>query len=220
MWTNNVIKYLLVIAVAMPLLFSACNENNEKENQQTEEATASESKLSDATSKSVQSNNSRFSDIKVFKEVESTTKSHIMSLLSHYHALKNALVNEKPAEAKSISQEIVKEFESFDVTTLTADQQSFYGDHAEKLKQEAGNISATTKIDEQRESLPEMTNSLYILAKAYEANEEPLYYQYCPMAFDNAGGYWLSDSKEIENPYFGDKMLKCGATRETLTANN
>jgi ABC-type metal ion transport system substrate-binding protein len=37
-----------------------------------------------------------------------------------------------------------------------------------------------------------------------------LYKQYCPMAFNNKGAYWISSSKEILNPYFGDKMLKCG----------
>jgi hypothetical protein len=37
-----------------------------------------------------------------------------------------------------------------------------------------------------------------------------IYKQYCPMAFDNTGAYWFSSSKDILNPYFGDKMLKCG----------
>jgi hypothetical protein len=36
------------------------------------------------------------------------------------------------------------------------------------------------------------------------------------MAFNNTGGFWLSDSKTIRNPYFGDKMLTCGQVRETL----
>jgi hypothetical protein len=30
------------------------------------------------------------------------------------------------------------------------------------------------------------------------------------MAFNNKGAYWISSSKDILNPYFGDKMLKCG----------
>ena len=37
-----------------------------------------------------------------------------------------------------------------------------------------------------------------------------IYKQYCPMAFNNRGAYWLSTSKDVLNPYFGDKMLKCG----------
>jgi Cu(I)/Ag(I) efflux system membrane fusion protein len=30
------------------------------------------------------------------------------------------------------------------------------------------------------------------------------------MAFDNKGAYWLQDSEEIANPYFGAAMLRCG----------
>lgn len=43
-----------------------------------------------------------------------------------------------------------------------------------------------------------------------------LYKQYCPMAFNNKGAYWISSSKDILNPYFGDKMLKCGRVDSEL----
>ena len=43
-----------------------------------------------------------------------------------------------------------------------------------------------------------------------------MYKQFCPMAFNDQGGYWLSNSKEVRNPYFGDKMLKCGMVKVTL----
>lgn len=43
-----------------------------------------------------------------------------------------------------------------------------------------------------------------------------VYKQFCPMAFDGNGGYWLSDSKEVRNPYYGNKMLKCGSVNETI----
>jgi hypothetical protein len=36
------------------------------------------------------------------------------------------------------------------------------------------------------------------------------------MAFNNTGGYWLSNSKEIRNPFFGDKMLKCGRIEKEI----
>ena len=40
------------------------------------------------------------------------------------------------------------------------------------------------------------------------------------MANGDKGAYWLSSIEEIENPYFGDEMLKCGETRETLDFSN
>ena len=36
------------------------------------------------------------------------------------------------------------------------------------------------------------------------------------MAFDNQGAYWLSNAKQIRNPYFGEKMLTCGEVKEKL----
>jgi Cu(I)/Ag(I) efflux system membrane fusion protein len=34
---------------------------------------------------------------------------------------------------------------------------------------------------------------------------------HCPMAFTNEGAYWVQKSGEIENPYEGSMMLRCGA---------
>ena len=33
------------------------------------------------------------------------------------------------------------------------------------------------------------------------------------MALEDQGAYWLSEFKEIKNPYFGDAMLKCGEVK-------
>ena len=43
-----------------------------------------------------------------------------------------------------------------------------------------------------------------------------VYVQYCPMAFNDKGASWISSSKEIRNPYFGDKMMNCGEVKETI----
>jgi hypothetical protein len=43
-----------------------------------------------------------------------------------------------------------------------------------------------------------------------------IYKQFCPMAFEGKGDYWYSTSSEIRNPYFGDKMLKCGRVEKVI----
>ena len=35
---------------------------------------------------------------------------------------------------------------------------------------------------------------------------------HCPMAFDNAGADWLQRGTQINNPYFGAQMLRCGGS--------
>ncbi len=37
---------------------------------------------------------------------------------------------------------------------------------------------------------------------------------HCPMAFDNKGADWLQRGSQINNPYFGSSMLRCGDIRE------
>jgi hypothetical protein len=43
-----------------------------------------------------------------------------------------------------------------------------------------------------------------------------VYYQFCPMMNDGNGAYWLSETRDIRNPYYGESMLTCGETVETL----
>ena len=70
-------------------------------------------------------------------------------------------------------------------------------------------INSTTDVEVQRDAFVTVTNSVEkILEGALSSGS--VYKQYCPMAFNNTGAYWLSNTKEIQNPYFGDKMLKCG----------
>jgi len=38
----------------------------------------------------------------------------------------------------------------------------------------------------------------------------------CPMAFDDRGANWLQDHKDVENPYFGDAMYRCGEVVKPL----
>jgi len=40
---------------------------------------------------------------------------------------------------------------------------------------------------------------------------------HCPMAFESAGASWLSPESTVLNPYFGEKMLRCGSVKETLS---
>ena len=39
---------------------------------------------------------------------------------------------------------------------------------------------------------------------------------FCPMALDNKGAKWLQVGENIENPYFGSEMLRCGTVEKTV----
>lgn len=79
----------------------------------------------------------------------------------------------------------------------------------------ASQIAATDKIDEQRKAFLTLSKDVIPLVKGVK-KAAPLYVAYCPMANEGKGGYWLSDKKEIKNPYYGDAMLTCGEVKEEL----
>ncbi|MEJ7912580.1 MAG: DUF3347 domain-containing protein [Chitinophagaceae bacterium] len=57
-----------------------------------------------------------------------------------------------------------------------------------------------------------------IMVKSVKAlgYNKTLYVDYCPMANNNKGGYWLSQTKEIRNPYQAQTMLNCGEIKTIL----
>ena len=57
---------------------------------------------------------------------------------------------------------------------------------------------------------------MFAMLKKADLKNAGVYREYCPMAFDEKGAYWLSNDPEIKNPYFGNKMLDCGDVEDSL----
>ena len=78
-------------------------------------------------------------------------------------------------------------------------------------------ISNSTDIKEQRKSFIPLSSDLIALMKNAEVEKGELYVQYCPMANSGKGAFWMASTKAINNPYYGEEMLNCGETKETIT---
>ncbi|GLB49303.1 efflux RND transporter periplasmic adaptor subunit [Neptunitalea lumnitzerae] len=84
-----------------------------------------------------------------------------------------------------------------------------------KLIAALSKFTKASTIEIQREHFLEISKEMIFLVKAFGV-EEAAYLQYCPMADNNEGAYWLSNQTEIKNPYFGKSMLTCGSTKDTI----
>jgi hypothetical protein len=73
-----------------------------------------------------------------------------------------------------------------------------------------------TDLEGQRLAFSDLSNEMATLVKGGKLSAGSLFLEYCPMANSNTGAYWLSNEKEIKNPYFGSMMLKCGSVKETI----
>jgi len=124
------------------------------------------------------------------------------SAYSHYIHLKDALVASNSNEAKSAAANLEKALASVS--------------NGKNAQEAAKTIAASSNLDEQRKSFSTLSNEMTSLVKSSKLKSGELYVEYCPMANNNTGAFWLSNEKNIKNPYFGDMMLHCGSVRETV----
>ncbi|MFC1744790.1 efflux RND transporter periplasmic adaptor subunit [Candidatus Riflebacteria bacterium] len=54
------------------------------------------------------------------------------------------------------------------------------------------------------------------LQKDFPQSKGKFFIIHCSMAFDGEGASWLQDNAKVANPYYGPKMLRCGAVKKTL----
>jgi hypothetical protein len=133
-------------------------------------------------------------------EIEQET---IDRILLGYFKIKDALVQTDWEATAFAAEEILFDLEQNEIKII------------DKLFKEIRLIAKSKDVDEQRIYFQGLSNNMYTLAKSGKI-EMKVYQQYCPMAFDNTGAYWISDEEAVYNPYFGDKMLRCGKVTEVI----
>ena len=121
---------------------------------------------------------------------------------SHYVHLKDALVASNSDKAKKRASELEKALSGVSGSTAAGAA--------------ALTIASSADLKEQRKAFSALSNEMASLVKGGKLSTGMLYLDYCPMANGNTGAFWLSNEKDIKNPYFGDKMLKCGSVKEMI----
>ena len=148
--------------------------------------------------------------------VDSIFQKQIASVFSGYTDLQEAFVSSNLEKVKSAVANL---------NSILRRAQGSPGDGAAKMDwttykdgmtSDLNKINAAVDIKEARSYFPGLTQNMYKSIKAFGLGGTSAWYAYCPMAFNNKGGYWLTGEKKIRNPYFGEEMLVCGGIREEL----
>jgi hypothetical protein len=162
-------------------------------------------------------NNNTGKDVKMiatkFAHVDPGVASYMKSMAMDYLAIKNALARGDETAAAGASGKMAAAMKGFDKSLLSVDQKKVYDDIEEGLREHAEHISEKNKIEHKRFHFSMMSGDMYELVKAFGAGMT-LYHDHFPMYNENKGAMWLSESKEIRNPYLGDKMMTCGSVEE------
>lgn len=135
---------------------------------------------------------------------EELSQEQMKKVLAGYFALKDALVQTNGEQASNLAMNLVE--------AVGKKEGALIG----KIRIDAESIYETKDVDLQRDLFYTLSDNVYSLIKEASPIEKTIYRQYCPMAMNNEGAFWLSLDEEIRNPYFGDQMLTCGSVKEEI----
>jgi len=137
-------------------------------------------------------------------------------IIDSYLQLKNALVSDNSGDAAKAGQKLLDAFKNFDKSTLSETQKKEYLDIEEDAVENAEHIVKNSdKIKHQREHFEILSVDINDLITLL-GTDKPLYRDFCPMVNNGKGAIWISEIKEIKNPFLGSKSPSCGVIQKEI----
>lgn len=149
-------------------------------------------------------------------DISNKFKLQLTEVYNAYIDMKDAFVNSDLKQSTQKAENLKLIINNTDMSLLKGDAHLFWMEKMNDMKRLINNIIAQRDMEKQRYEFSKLSLVFYDTVKKFGLVNKTVYYQYCPMANQNGGAYWLSDDKEILNPYFGDMMLNCGEVKETI----
>ncbi|EGV43327.2 efflux RND transporter periplasmic adaptor subunit [Bizionia argentinensis JUB59] len=133
-----------------------------------------------------------------------------------YIKLKDALVEDKSKKVSAEAENLLTNLANIDMKLLSDDKAHNHWMTLEKeIKMYANSIAYEKDIASQRNHFKPLSSYMANALEVFGINEK-VYHQFCPMADNDKGAYWLSREEHVLNPYFGDAMLKCGDVKQVI----
>ncbi|WP_432671521.1 DUF3347 domain-containing protein [Flavobacterium sp. SM2513] len=203
-------KVIGILAVALISTTISCKENakQEDENQETMENTMpNESHEGHDHSSGTESTQREIKQ-------SSTKNAETAAIIDAYFEIKNGLVADSKEHTAKGGTAFLAAISKFDMSMVPENAHKEYMEIQESAKEHAEHI-LKSDIDHQREHFEALNTDITDLV-ALLGTDKVIYQDFCPMANNNKGALWLSEVKEIKNPYFGSKMLTCGSVKKQI----
>lgn len=139
----------------------------------------------------------------------------LTAVFDSYFSLKDALVKTDGNIASAKAKDLQTAINTVKMDKLPMDVHTVWMKVLNDVKEDAEHINGTKDIAHQRDHFMSLSKNMYALIKVAKTTET-VYYQFCPMANEGKGANWLSKESGVKNPYYGNQMLTCGKTVETI----
>ena len=140
----------------------------------------------------------------------------LKTVFNNYINLKDALVKDNSIQVSEDARSLLDNLSQVDRKLLSDNvANNHWMSLAKDIKESANIIANATGVKEQRNHFKHLSSQLTRAVELFGVNEK-VYKQFCPMADNNKGAFWLSKEEKVLNPYFGDAMLTCGSVVQTI----
>jgi Cu(I)/Ag(I) efflux system membrane fusion protein len=144
-------------------------------------------------------------------------KQQLEKTVSAYFGIQQALSKDSQAQALADAKHVLKALDSVDMGLLKGPAHMAWMQQLEKAQTAAKELVKAQDISGMRAAFETLSDTLYASIQQFGTSGSLTIYRFhCPMAFNNRGAYWLQQSEQTENPYYGSKMFRCGTKTETL----
>ncbi|QRM90308.1 efflux RND transporter periplasmic adaptor subunit [Lacinutrix sp. WUR7] len=133
-------------------------------------------------------------------------------ILPMYLKMKDAFIVSDGKTVSDIASTMYQKTQNFDSANLGKVELVHFNKTRSMLKA----ISENNEIEKQRAHFVILNENIVALTMNMGTLDTTLYVQKCPMANNNNGAMWLSNDKDIRNPYYGDAMITCGSVIEEI----
>ena len=142
--------------------------------------------------------------------INKAAKKSLEPVYDAYFELKNALTKDDLPTAKKASEKMTFSLAKINMSLFGGESHNLYMTYSTNLKEELQHLPHVEKIEAARQKFQAISETMVAMSQSFEPLENVIYVQFCPMADNNKGANWISQDKEIKNPYFGKSMLTCG----------
>ncbi len=152
------------------------------------------------------------SEKEVTPELVTLRETQKKEVISYYLALRDNFLNSDSLLAVNNAKALITSFSKFKFKKLTLEKMNEATTTRKEIVTLATAIAATKNINKQRKAFSALSTKFWAIADKLKPADMPLYQQVCPMT----GDIWLSESKDIKNPYYPKNMLTCGEVKASL----
>jgi hypothetical protein len=132
------------------------------------------------------------------------------AIVSNYLNIKNALTKDDSNGAAAAARNLLTTLNSSSTTSVDTKLKNKYNTFVADAKVHVKHIGDNGgKMEHQREYFALLSQDIFDLIKTF-GTKQTVYQDYCPMYGEGKTGYWISETKDVINPYFGSEMLNCG----------